>query len=557
MNRKEFIAVVISAALGLSGAPVYASESAAFSDGEVQEYGAEEEKQEFQTDSQDPETDTFQDEVESDADTDGFVDEATEASSGAAESDANGFTYEYLKESDTYRLTKGTDTENVIIPYEYNGKVVSEVGERAFYGCVNIKTVKAEEGADRRKNRIRIDKSAFENCENLRKVSFDQGAKLESRAFYNCPKLWEYTGVSYYDSFDTEIEQDSFDADTKVIFRAGDNGIPESVKAFADKNRVFMEITDNDDYVLTDKDGTSYYDDWSEGDSRTFCVDCDDTMASVRVWSAVEVIGRKAFYGCSNVKKVLIERKTSTIESKAFAKCKNMSIIMPSGITAISDDAFDGASGITIYADKGSYAEKYAKKNNLTCKTTPAPTAVPVPKLKVSYDAKNGNATLNWTPVEYTFRYYIYRYDTATKKYKCVSKVDQNTTSYKLESPAGRTVKYKVRVRTLAGIYTDQYSKKSNTVTVQGRPGNVSDVSKKKKGKNLTFKWTKAKGAQGYILYRYDENARKYRKIKTIKNGNVTSYTDKTGKLNKNENYYVRAYCTTKDGTRLYGWYWA
>ena len=77
MNRKEFLAVVISAALGLSGAPVYASESAAFSDGEVQEYGAEEEKQEFQTDSQDPETDTFQDEVESDADTDGFVDEAT------------------------------------------------------------------------------------------------------------------------------------------------------------------------------------------------------------------------------------------------------------------------------------------------------------------------------------------------------------------------------------------------------------------------------------------------------------------------------------------------
>ena len=131
MNRKEFIAVVISAALGLSGAPVYASESAAFSDGEVQEYG-EEEKQEFQTDSQDPETDTFQDEVESDADTDGFVDEATEASSGAAESDANGFTYEYLKESDTYRLTKGTDTENVIIPYEYNGKVVSEVERELF-----------------------------------------------------------------------------------------------------------------------------------------------------------------------------------------------------------------------------------------------------------------------------------------------------------------------------------------------------------------------------------------------------------------------------------------
>ena len=101
------------------------------------------------------------------------------------EADANGFTYQYLKESDTYRLTKGTDTENVIIPYEYNGKVVSEVGERAFYGCINIKTVKAEEGADRRKNHIRIDKSAFENCENLRKsFLFDQGSEAGKQGIF-------------------------------------------------------------------------------------------------------------------------------------------------------------------------------------------------------------------------------------------------------------------------------------------------------------------------------------------------------------------------------------
>jgi len=45
-------------------------------------------------------------------------------------------------------------------------------------------------------------------------------------------------------------------------------------------------------------------------------------------------------------------------------------------------------------------------------------------------------------------------------------------------------------------------------------------------------------------------------KLKEVKEHSVIC-TDKTGKLNKNENYYVRAYCTTKDGTRLYGWYWA
>ena len=89
---------------------------------------------------------------------------------------------------------------------------------------------------------------------------------------------------------------------------------------------------------------------------------------------------------------------------------------MPSGITAISDDAFDGASGITIYADKGSYAEKYAKKHNLTCKTIPAPTAVPVTETR-KYLMMTKNVMLHKLDSgRIYFQYYIYRYDTATKK---------------------------------------------------------------------------------------------------------------------------------------------
>ena len=58
--------------------------------------------------------------------------------------------------------------------------------------------MKAEEGADRRKNRIRIDKSAFENCENLqRKVSFDQGAEAcESRHFIIVRSCGSIQGLS-------------------------------------------------------------------------------------------------------------------------------------------------------------------------------------------------------------------------------------------------------------------------------------------------------------------------------------------------------------------------
>ena len=58
--------------------------------------------------------------------------------------DANGFEYEYLPESDTYYLVKGADIENVMIPYQYNGKVVSGVGEKAFYGYSRVKNVQSE-----------------------------------------------------------------------------------------------------------------------------------------------------------------------------------------------------------------------------------------------------------------------------------------------------------------------------------------------------------------------------------------------------------------------------
>ena len=86
-------------------------------------------------------------------------------------------------------------------------------------------------------------------------------------------------------------------------------------------------------------------------------------------------------------------------------------------------------------------------------------------------------------------------------------------------------------------------------------PANIKVTASKKA--SISIKWSKVSNASGYEIWRSNSAKGNYSKIKTIKNGNVTSYTDKTGKLNKNENYYVRAYCTTKDGTRLYGWYWA
>lgn len=44
------------------------------------------------------------------------------------------------------------------------------------------------------------------------------------------------------------------------------------------------------------------------------------------------------------------------------------SIVIPDSVTEIDNSAFCGCPGMTVYANKGSYAERYAKENNIKFK---------------------------------------------------------------------------------------------------------------------------------------------------------------------------------------------
>ena len=62
--------------------------------------------------------------------------QSSDTESGSEEvTGTEGLEYEYDAETDTYHLVKGVNVESVIIPEQYNGKIVSEIGEKAFAGC--------------------------------------------------------------------------------------------------------------------------------------------------------------------------------------------------------------------------------------------------------------------------------------------------------------------------------------------------------------------------------------------------------------------------------------
>ena len=89
-------------------------------------------------------------------------------------------------------------------------------------------------------------------------------------------------------------------------------------------------------------------------------------LKSVTLPEGVVDIKAYAFYECTNLQSVTIPETVKSIEPCAFAECTNLrSVTLPKGLTSIGYWAFHGCLNLTIHAPAGSYAEQYAKENNI------------------------------------------------------------------------------------------------------------------------------------------------------------------------------------------------
>ena len=98
---------------------------------------------------------------------------------------------------------------------------------------------------------------------------------------------------------------------------------------------------------------------------------CDPNVTNVVIPNGVTSIEDAAFEGCFNLKTVTIPNGVTFIGYRAFAYCKSLeSVTIPNGVTTIEDDTFRYCENIMIHCYKNSYAEEYAKKNNIPYKIT-------------------------------------------------------------------------------------------------------------------------------------------------------------------------------------------
>ena len=240
---------------------------------------------------------------------------------------------------------------------------VTSIGDMAFYGCHNLTNIIIPDSI------TSIGNWAFKNCSSLTNITIPNSVtSIGERAFSECAN---FTSITIPDSV-TSIGEGAFsscsltsitipDSVTSIsnetfsnCYKLTDIIIPNSVTSIG--NRAFYAC-DNLTNITIPNSVTSI----GFGAFR-YCI----RLANITISNSVTSIRDDTFYSCSSLTSIIIPDSVTSIGNKAFYGCTNLtSITIPKRVTSIGDYTFTDCNNLTIYGYKNSYAEEYAKTNNI------------------------------------------------------------------------------------------------------------------------------------------------------------------------------------------------
>ena len=297
-----------------------------------------------------------------------------------------------------------TTTDYVEVPEEIEGKLVTRIGDYAFYGCALLTEVDIPDGVTSigvyafedcsyldcmylPDSVTSIGEGAFGRCAMLKDLSMsDSLTRIEDWAFYGCASLTEVyipdsvatIGVGAFQNcyalasvdFPDELKTIGDGAFMNCILLEGVH-IPEAVTeigntAFGSSGLTHVTIpgsvTHIGDYAFDD---CAYLTDVtiSEGvetiGDHVF-EDCVllGTTGTVEIPATVTAIGARAFAGCSGLATISIPYSVTSIGDGAFYECGNLDHVdIPGGVTSIGSSTFAYCSTLTDVAIPASVTE--------------------------------------------------------------------------------------------------------------------------------------------------------------------------------------------------------
>ena len=164
---------------------------------------------------------------------------------------------------------------------------------------------------------------------------------------------------------------------------------------------------------------------------------------------------------------------------------------------------------------------------------------------KISATAGSKSVSLKWSKIKGAKKYKIYKYDTKTKKYKCLKTTTK--LSFKISKlKSASTYKFKVKAYSKNGKLLDT----TKICTVKTKPVAPTLKAKSKTKGTVTISWSKVKNAKGYQVY---YSSSKNGKFKKLGDYNAKELTAKLKELKSGKNYYIKVRSYTKlSNTKVY-----
>lgn len=232
----------------------------------------------------------------------------------------------------------------LVIPSEYNGKPVTQIGYEAFKDCTKLTSITVPDSV------FEIMSNAFEGCTGLKTVVINDVPYINSEVFLGCTSLESVTLPNGIEKISYGMFKDCTSLEAAPI--------PNSVTAI--RGSAFEGCTSLTSVTIPDS--------VAEIDDSAF-KNCKK-ITSVTIPDSIDYIDNGAFENCTGLTSITIPDSVTAIYGSAFAGCTGLtSVTIPGSVTEIDSSAFNYCNpDLVIVTPAYSVAHDYARDNSIKFK---------------------------------------------------------------------------------------------------------------------------------------------------------------------------------------------